>query len=157
MRKVCGLIYCIQKVGIFSGESSDTSPNENILLSLEEYLEAITFLALNAKNMESEMTMTQILRPDLPPSYFANKEENTSLFSILQPNISLPPQVTTYWCSVGKIPENINGKIHAIGFGANVTKGNEDIVHHMEVSNQCIALKQNRIEPIENIFLPRQQ
>lgn len=48
--------------------------------------------------------------------------------------MKIPPIETLYWCQIFKIPEKVaNEKHHVIQFGSFIQKGNEDLVHHMEV------------------------
>ncbi|XP_044728574.1 tyramine beta-hydroxylase [Chrysoperla carnea] len=54
-------------------------------------------------------------------------------------NVHVPADDTTYWCKIFKLPEKIhNRKYHISRFESLITKGNEGLVHHMEVF-RCIA------------------
>ncbi|XP_047029740.1 uncharacterized protein LOC124637375 [Helicoverpa zea] len=53
---------------------------------------------------------------------------------ITNKNLKVPGDDTTYWCHVVKLPEFITKKVHhIIQFQSTITKGNEGLVHHMEV------------------------
>ena len=48
-------------------------------------------------------------------------------------SIDLPSDDTTYWCSVHKLPNVFKKKHHALQYEPILTKGNEHLLHHMEV------------------------
>ncbi|CAK1580485.1 unnamed protein product [Parnassius mnemosyne] len=53
---------------------------------------------------------------------------------ITNDNLKVPNSDTTYWCKVVKLPEFINQNVHhIIKFESVITKGNEGLVHHMEL------------------------
>ncbi|CAH0585570.1 unnamed protein product [Chrysodeixis includens] len=49
-------------------------------------------------------------------------------------NVKVPADDTTYWCKVVKLPDSMTEKPHhIIEYEPAITKGNEGLVHHMEV------------------------
>lgn len=48
-------------------------------------------------------------------------------------SIDLPPDDTTYWCSVHKLPQAFTNKHHAIQYEPIMDQGNEHLLHHMEI------------------------
>ncbi|KAG6444520.1 hypothetical protein O3G_MSEX003409 [Manduca sexta] len=53
---------------------------------------------------------------------------------ITNKDLKVPGDDTTYWCKIFRLPEFINKKVHhIIQFESSITKGNEGLVHHMEV------------------------
>ncbi|KAI8436987.1 hypothetical protein MSG28_010390 [Choristoneura fumiferana] len=61
------------------------------------------------------------------------KPEGTQLHFHNQ-DLKVPAGDTTYWCKVIKLPEAITEKMHHITqFESAITKGNEGLVHHMEL------------------------
>ncbi|XP_026739132.1 tyramine beta-hydroxylase [Trichoplusia ni] len=49
-------------------------------------------------------------------------------------DVQVPADDTTYWCKVFKLPDYVTEKRHhIIQFESSITKGNEGLVHHMEV------------------------
>lgn len=70
-------------------------------------------------------------------------------------DLKVPGDDTTYWCHVVKLPEFVTKKIHhIIQFESTITKGNEGLVHHMEVF-YCDADPDKEIPLYEgNCFAP---
>ncbi|OXA62477.1 Tyramine beta-hydroxylase [Folsomia candida] len=60
-------------------------------------------------------------------------------FKVLNNKVKIGPVETTYWCQVVRLPEALlKTKFHVVQFGSHVQKGNEELVHHMEVFH-CLA------------------
>ncbi|XP_026327382.1 tyramine beta-hydroxylase isoform X2 [Hyposmocoma kahamanoa] len=65
--------------------------------------------------------------PGLPKQYGQK-------LSIAVDNLSVPGTDTTYWCKVVRLPSSITQVTHHITqFQSSITKGNEGLVHHMEL------------------------
>ena len=58
---------------------------------------------------------------------------DTRTWRVLSDNVSLPTVDTFYACSVHKLPTQLRRKHHVVRYEADIQKGNEDVVHHMEV------------------------
>ncbi|KAB7506902.1 Dopamine beta-hydroxylase, partial [Armadillidium nasatum] len=71
----------------------------------------------------------ELLKPALPDPNLENSKE----LLVRANKVSVPSDETTYWCSVQKLPEEFIKKHHMLKFGPRIEKGNEDVVHHMEV------------------------
>ncbi|KAL7645712.1 UNVERIFIED_CONTAM: hypothetical protein RMT77_002589 [Armadillidium vulgare] len=71
----------------------------------------------------------ELLKPALPDPNLENSKE----LLVRANKVSVPSDETTYWCSVQKLPEEFLTKHHMLKFGPRIEKGNEDVVHHMEV------------------------
>ncbi|XP_075227699.1 tyramine beta hydroxylase [Lycorma delicatula] len=54
-------------------------------------------------------------------------------FQVLADNTKVPNKETTYWCRVVKLPSEFKQKHHIIQFESVIQKGNEPLVHHMEL------------------------
>jgi dopamine beta-monooxygenase len=60
---------------------------------------------------------------------------------------------TTYWCHVMKVPEALlKKKHHVVQFGSVIQKGNEELVHHMEVFH-CLAESSVEIPSYAGIYI----
>ncbi|WKY17182.1 hypothetical protein Q1695_001644 [Nippostrongylus brasiliensis] len=69
-------------------------------------------------------------------SPFSLEEEDPERrrFRIVAEDAIIPPVVTTYWCVIQRIPEALSvQKHHIVQMNPYVTKGNENLVHHMEI------------------------
>uniref|UniRef100_A0ABM0MLH0 Dopamine beta-hydroxylase-like n=1 Tax=Saccoglossus kowalevskii TaxID=10224 RepID=A0ABM0MLH0_SACKO len=96
----------------FSGDEQITSPD-----------------GLNISEFNNNMKRVQLLKSQMqvPPL-----PDDVIEINYLAPEVHVPDNVTTYWCSTHKVPKLPN-KNHIIRFESVITPGNEDIVHHMEV------------------------
>ncbi|XP_026762021.2 tyramine beta-hydroxylase [Galleria mellonella] len=66
-----------------------------------------------------------------PPAIF---KENGLQLHITNNNLKVPSTDTTYWCKVVKLPDFITQTPHhIIQFQSTITRGNEGLVHHMEL------------------------
>lgn len=70
-----------------------------------------------------------MLKPDLPISIHP---KDTWTFTIVAPKVTIPAAETTYWWYTTKLPAMLE-KHHIIQFEGHIMKGNEDLVHHIEV------------------------
>lgn len=87
--------------------------------ALDQGFKRIRFL----KNIENPLEKQRI-----------SEHQDAWNFRILNTQVKVPPVETLYWCQVFRIPEKITqAKHHVIQFGSYIQKGNEDLVHHMEV------------------------
>ncbi|XP_033208226.1 tyramine beta-hydroxylase isoform X2 [Belonocnema kinseyi] len=73
----------------------------------------------------TEMLRTPHIKPQFPP--------DTWNFEILNDKVKVPNKETTYWCRVFKLSSALKEKHHILQFGPVIQKGNEHLVHHMEV------------------------
>uniref|UniRef100_A0A915P047 DOMON domain-containing protein n=1 Tax=Meloidogyne floridensis TaxID=298350 RepID=A0A915P047_9BILA len=87
------------------------------------------------KDMVYEMRYTKLLTIGLN-----NKEDkissriNLQTMEIRANSVLIPPQTTTYYCSIIELPSELKQtKHHAIKYEAVITPGNEQFVHHFEV------------------------
>ncbi|KAG0423362.1 hypothetical protein HPB47_000878 [Ixodes persulcatus] len=63
--------------------------------------------------------------PPFPP--------DTKFVNFLNEKVPVPSDETTYWCTMHKLPSDFRYKRHIVRYEANVQKGNEALVHHMEL------------------------
>ncbi|KAK5640110.1 hypothetical protein RI129_010921 [Pyrocoelia pectoralis] len=92
-------------------------------------------LNISTADGDNGMVMVQLLKnmavnSDLPP--------HLKIVEILVNKVRVPDDDTTYWCHVYKLPNEYLEKHHVVQYGAVIQKGNEGLVHHMEVFH-CIA------------------
>ncbi|KAH0615471.1 hypothetical protein JD844_004760 [Phrynosoma platyrhinos] len=91
-------------------------------------LQAINVSALRHKGLQR----VQLLKPDIG---IPSLPDDLKTMVIRAPNVSIPSQETTYWCYMTELPDSF-AKHHIVMYEPVITKGNEAIVHHMEVF-QC--------------------
>ncbi|XP_045702029.1 dopamine beta-hydroxylase [Phyllostomus hastatus] len=90
--------------------------------------------ALNTSGLRTGLQRVQLLKPDIPtPALPAD----TRAREIRVPNVTVPPETTTYWCHMALLPEGFS-QHHIVMYEPVITAGNEALVHHMEVF-QCSA------------------
>lgn len=80
----------------------------------------------------AEMKQSQLIRS----TYYENTvfdPTDYSHFEILNDNVKLPGQETTYWCKVYKLDDLFVEKHHIVAFEAAISNSSRGIVHHMEV------------------------
>ncbi|XP_053414410.1 dopamine beta-hydroxylase [Nycticebus coucang] len=96
---------------------------------LEEPFQSLE--AINTSGLRTGLQRVQLLKPELPipnlPSDMLNME-------IRVPNVLIPDNETTYWCYMKELQDL--PPHHIVKYEAIITKGNEALVHHMEVF-QC--------------------
>ncbi|XP_066466871.1 dopamine beta-hydroxylase [Tiliqua scincoides] len=93
-------------------------------------LQAINVSTLRWKGFQRVQLLKPKVRiPDMP--------SDTMTMEIRAPNVDIPNQETTYWCYITELPDGF-AKHHIIKYEPEITKGNEALVHHMEVF-QCAA------------------
>ncbi|XP_076824891.1 dopamine beta-hydroxylase-like [Clavelina lepadiformis] len=83
---------------------------------------------ITLENFEKDLYRVQILKT--PFSY--TKEKDSKWFEILTPNITIPKQGTTYWCSMHRLPD-FDTRVHGIGYESFISAESKGIVHHIEV------------------------
>ncbi|XP_012275259.1 tyramine beta-hydroxylase isoform X2 [Orussus abietinus] len=88
---------------------------------------------LDAKT--SGMSRTELLRVSHPKPIFPR---DTWKLELLANRVKVPDKETTYWCHVHKLPSSLKEKHHVLQFGPAVQKGNEHLVHHMEIFH-CVS------------------
>ncbi|XP_036892512.1 dopamine beta-hydroxylase [Sturnira hondurensis] len=89
--------------------------------------------AINASGLRTGLQRVQLLKPNVStPALPAD----TSTMEIRVLNV-LVPENTTYWCHMTELPAGFS-RHHIVMYEPIVTKGNEALVHHMEVF-QCTA------------------
>ncbi|XP_078282138.1 LOW QUALITY PROTEIN: dopamine beta-hydroxylase [Rhinoraja longicauda] len=90
--------------------------------------------AIDLRSVPRGVQRVQLLKPDLHPPTLP---PDVKVLEILAPNVTIPDQETTYWCYISHLPRNLPPH-HIVMYEPVITKGNEAIVHHMEVF-QCAA------------------
>ncbi|KAK4873371.1 hypothetical protein RN001_015400 [Aquatica leii] len=90
---------------------------------------------LNVSTADTGMVRVQLLKnthvnTELPDTY--------KIVEVTADKVQVPSSDTTYWCHVHKLPNEYYNKHHIIQFEGIIQKGNEGLVHHMEVFH-CIA------------------
>lgn len=84
---------------------------------------------LNLSSIQTGVQRVLMLRPDTaPPTLPADAQS----LEVLAPDVVIPGQETTYWCFIKQLPENMP-KNHIVMYESAITRGNEAIVHHIEV------------------------
>lgn len=58
---------------------------------------------------------------------------DTKFADFLNDKVKVPSEETTYWCRLLKLPADFAYKKHVIRYEANIQKGSEALVHHMEL------------------------
>ncbi|XP_047555231.1 dopamine beta-hydroxylase isoform X1 [Lutra lutra] len=90
--------------------------------------------AINTSGLQIGLQRVQLLKPNISipalPSDLLTME-------IRAPDVLIPGKKTTYWCHITELPEGFS-RHHIVMYEPIVTKGNEALVHHMEVF-QCSA------------------
>ncbi|KAL4690304.1 hypothetical protein H8957_003979 [Semnopithecus entellus] len=97
---------------------------------LEEPFQSLE--AINSSGLRTGLQRVQLLKPNIT---FPAIPSDTCTMDIHAPDIQIPNQVTTYWCYIHELPEGFP-RHHIVKYEPIVTKGNEALVHHMEIF-QC--------------------
>uniref|UniRef100_A0A4W3IY33 Dopamine beta-hydroxylase n=1 Tax=Callorhinchus milii TaxID=7868 RepID=A0A4W3IY33_CALMI len=92
-------------------------------------LAALNLGAVGVGVQRVQLLKAEMPKPHLPP--------DVKQLEILAPNVNIPEQETTYWCYISQLPRHFP-KHHIVMYEPVVVKGNEALVHHMEVF-QCAA------------------
>ncbi|XP_036608374.1 dopamine beta-hydroxylase [Trichosurus vulpecula] len=92
-------------------------------------LEAINTSAIQKGLQRVQLLKPNISIPEMPP--------DVNTMEITAPNVTIPNQETTYWCYIKELPDDFS-RHHIVMYEPIITKGNEALVHHMEVF-QCAA------------------
>uniref|UniRef100_A0A667I418 Dopamine beta-hydroxylase n=1 Tax=Lynx canadensis TaxID=61383 RepID=A0A667I418_LYNCA len=93
-----------------------------------------TLEAINTSGLQTGLQRVQLLKPSIP---IPALPMDTHTMEIRTPDILIPDQPTTYWCHITELPDGFS-RHHIVMYEPIVTKGNEALVHHMEVF-QCAA------------------
>ncbi|EHH56997.1 hypothetical protein EGM_06549 [Macaca fascicularis] len=88
--------------------------------------------AINSSGLRTGLQRVQLLKPNIT---FPATPSDTYTMDIHAPDIQIPNQVTTYWCYIHELPEGFP-RHHIVKYEPIITKGNEALVHHMEIF-QC--------------------
>uniref|UniRef100_A0A8C9I8Z8 Dopamine beta-hydroxylase n=1 Tax=Piliocolobus tephrosceles TaxID=591936 RepID=A0A8C9I8Z8_9PRIM len=88
--------------------------------------------AINSSGLRTGLQRVQLLKPNIT---FPAIPSDTCTMDIHAPDIQIPNQVTTYWCYIHELPEGFP-RHHIVKYEPIITKGNEALVHHMEIF-QC--------------------
>ncbi|XP_058796937.1 tyramine beta-hydroxylase [Phymastichus coffea] len=73
----------------------------------------------------TEMLRVQHAKPQFPGDAWRHE--------VRADRVEVPSAETTYWCKVHKLPSTLRRKHHVLQFGPAIQRGNEHLVHHMEV------------------------
>ncbi|XP_061656788.1 dopamine beta-hydroxylase [Syngnathoides biaculeatus] len=84
---------------------------------------------LNLSRIHTGLQRILMLRPDKPAPTLP---PDVQTLDVVAPDVVIPTQETTYWCSIQKLPENMPEN-HIVMYESAITPGNEAIVHHIEV------------------------
>ncbi|KAM8934323.1 dopamine beta-hydroxylase [Pelodytes ibericus] len=91
-------------------------------------LSAINVSAIQYRGLQR----VQLLKPEFQPPSLPSDVRSLVVHA---PSVLVPGQETTYWCYIYELPLNFS-KHHIVMYEPVITKGNEGLVHHMEVF-QC--------------------
>ncbi|OXB69054.1 hypothetical protein ASZ78_009530 [Callipepla squamata] len=89
---------------------------------------------INISTMDRGLQRVQLLKPSIT---IPDLPSDVKTMEITNPSIVIPSQETTYWCYITELPDSFT-KHHIIMYEPVITKGNEALVHHMEIF-QCTA------------------
>ncbi|XP_057675668.1 dopamine beta-hydroxylase [Corythoichthys intestinalis] len=84
---------------------------------------------LNLSRIDMGLQRILMLRPDTPAPTLP---PDVQTLDVVAPDVIIPNQETTYWCSIHTLPENM-AENHIVMYESVITTGNEAIVHHIEV------------------------
>ncbi|XP_029468388.1 dopamine beta-hydroxylase [Rhinatrema bivittatum] len=90
--------------------------------------------AIDVSTIRKGLQRVQLLKPDITPPHLP---ADVRTMAITAPHVVIPSQETTYWCYVVELPNDFQ-KHHIVMYEPTITKGNEAIVHHIELF-QCAA------------------
>ncbi|XP_060697221.1 dopamine beta-hydroxylase [Hemiscyllium ocellatum] len=88
--------------------------------------------SIDLKEMAGGLQRVQLLKPMFQTPTLPS---DIKILEVLAPNVTIPDQETTYWCYISKLPHDFPAH-HIVMYEPVIAKGNEAIVHHMEVF-QC--------------------
>ncbi|KAK6620702.1 hypothetical protein RUM43_010997 [Polyplax serrata] len=94
-------------------------------------LEGVNISSAQQSGFERTQLLKNINAKESHPS-------DTWTLEILAHNVKVPGVETTYWCHVHELPRDLIKKHHIIQYEPVIQKGNEHLVHHMEVF-QCVT------------------
>nr|XP_039267528.1 dopamine beta-hydroxylase-like [Styela clava] len=128
-----GTTHLVCLIESSTGDGTGVPADNEILPDLLEFLLKLAY-KINARKMKSKFVEAQLLKPQIPGSYFRNKVDGEILnFSILQSNLTIPAEETTYWWSIHMLPDSITEKVHGIGFGGDIPEDSINLIHHIIV------------------------
>ncbi|XP_072906327.1 dopamine beta-hydroxylase [Hemitrygon akajei] len=87
---------------------------------------------INLRSVARGIQRVQLLKPDIHTPALPS---DVKVLEVLAPNVTIPDQETTYWCHISHLPSNFP-EHHIVMYEPVISKGNEAIIHHMEVF-QC--------------------
>uniref|UniRef100_A0A8C7BUC4 Dopamine beta-hydroxylase n=1 Tax=Neovison vison TaxID=452646 RepID=A0A8C7BUC4_NEOVI len=90
--------------------------------------------AINTSGLQIGLQRVQLLKPNISVPALPS---DLHTMEIRAPDVLIPGRKTTYWCHITKLPDGFS-RHHIVMYEPIVTKGNEALVHHMEVF-QCSA------------------
>ncbi|GCC18955.1 hypothetical protein chiPu_0020934 [Chiloscyllium punctatum] len=88
--------------------------------------------SIDLKELAGGLQRVQLLKPMIQTPTLPS---DIKILEVLAPNVTIPDQETTYWCYITKLPRDFPAH-HIVMYEPVIVKGNEAIVHHMEVF-QC--------------------
>uniref|UniRef100_UPI00358E2581 dopamine beta-hydroxylase n=1 Tax=Myxine glutinosa TaxID=7769 RepID=UPI00358E2581 len=86
---------------------------------------------INLMDLPHSLRMVQLAGSEIPIPHL---DPSVSFLEIIVPRVAVPQQETTYWCHVVHV--GLTRKHHIVMFEPVISRGNEHLVHHMEVF-QC--------------------
>ncbi|XP_044120145.1 dopamine beta-hydroxylase [Neovison vison] len=90
--------------------------------------------AINTSGLQIGLQRVQLLKPNISVPALPS---DLHTMEIRAPDVLIPGRKTTYWCHITELPDGFS-RHHIVMYEPIVTKGNEALVHHMEVF-QCSA------------------
>uniref|UniRef100_A0A4X2L3G5 Dopamine beta-hydroxylase n=1 Tax=Vombatus ursinus TaxID=29139 RepID=A0A4X2L3G5_VOMUR len=90
--------------------------------------------AINTSAIQKGLQRVQLLKPNIS---IPKMPPDLNTLEIKAPDVIIPNQETTYWCYITELPDHFS-RHHIVMYEPIITKGNEALVHHMEVF-QCAA------------------
>ncbi|XP_019495116.1 PREDICTED: dopamine beta-hydroxylase [Hipposideros armiger] len=90
--------------------------------------------AINTSVLRTGLQRVQLLKPNISTPALPS---DIRTMEIHVPDVLVPGEETTYWCYITELPVGFS-RHHIVMYEPIITKGNEALVHHMEVF-QCAA------------------
>nr|UYF12138.1 tyramine beta-hydroxylase [Penaeus vannamei] len=92
-----------------------------------------TWIAGSVVDGKCTMTFVRRLLEVTEYDVLVSVNDSARVLEVRSKKVEVPAEETTYWCTVEKLPDTFSTKHHIVEFGPTIQRGNEDIVHHMEV------------------------